>query len=367
MCSACITIAPSASNSAVDASRRSLMLAECAERTSTAPISSQAARRAPSITWSVTGSMRLTRALQHHGVGAGRRRASRAAPPASSRRSSNTAGPVQPRLAGAEHARLALVAGEPRARAALAAVAAALGRGSGPGTAAVTRTVTSSSSASCVAVAVAALVGAVERAAAARRRPGVRRRLHRQLEGLARVAQLVGRAQLRVRARPARRGRARPSRSTRRREALLRQLRRRPAARSRPRRGGARRARARARRARRRCAGTITRRIPSSSAISAAWSGPGAAEGHEREVARVDPALDGDHAHGRGHLGVGHPHDPERGVHRIEVRARRPAPPRPAPRRRGRARRRRPAASRRRGGPSSRLASVTVGSSPPRP
>ena len=45
MCSACITIRPPASNRAVEASRRSLMLAECAERTSTTPISSQAARR----------------------------------------------------------------------------------------------------------------------------------------------------------------------------------------------------------------------------------------------------------------------------------------------------------------------------------
>ena len=47
MCSACMTICPSASNSAVEASRRSLMFDECAERISTAPISSQAARSAP--------------------------------------------------------------------------------------------------------------------------------------------------------------------------------------------------------------------------------------------------------------------------------------------------------------------------------
>ena len=55
MCSACMTISPLASNRAVEASRRSLMFAECAERTSTAPISSHAARSAPTITWSVTG------------------------------------------------------------------------------------------------------------------------------------------------------------------------------------------------------------------------------------------------------------------------------------------------------------------------
>ena len=50
MCSACITISPAASNSAVEASRRSLMLAEWAARTSAAPISSQTARSAPAST-----------------------------------------------------------------------------------------------------------------------------------------------------------------------------------------------------------------------------------------------------------------------------------------------------------------------------
>ena len=52
MCSACITISPCGSNSAVEASRRSLMLAECAARISTAPISSQIACSAPVRTWS---------------------------------------------------------------------------------------------------------------------------------------------------------------------------------------------------------------------------------------------------------------------------------------------------------------------------
>ena len=56
MCSACMTIWASASNSAHDASRRSLMLAEWAALTSTAPISSQAARSAPETTRSVIGS-----------------------------------------------------------------------------------------------------------------------------------------------------------------------------------------------------------------------------------------------------------------------------------------------------------------------
>ncbi len=56
MCSACITISPAASKSAVEQSRRSLMLAECAARIRTAPISSQAARSAPTMTWRVIGS-----------------------------------------------------------------------------------------------------------------------------------------------------------------------------------------------------------------------------------------------------------------------------------------------------------------------
>src|SRR3954453_12027606 len=70
MCSACMTIAPSGSNSAQEASRRSLMFAECEARTSTAPISSHAARSAPVATLSVTGSMsEPLRLLQSHGAG----------------------------------------------------------------------------------------------------------------------------------------------------------------------------------------------------------------------------------------------------------------------------------------------------------
>src|SRR4051794_13475451 len=56
MCSACMTISPPGSKSAVEQSRRSLMFAEYALRTSAAPISSQAALSAPEITWSSTGS-----------------------------------------------------------------------------------------------------------------------------------------------------------------------------------------------------------------------------------------------------------------------------------------------------------------------
>ena len=69
---------PRSSNSAVEASRRSLMFAEWAERTSTAPISSHAARSAPSITCSVTGSIARAPARRPSASALGR--ASRAAP-----------------------------------------------------------------------------------------------------------------------------------------------------------------------------------------------------------------------------------------------------------------------------------------------
>ena len=52
MCSACVTILPASSKSAVEQSRRSLMFAENAERMSAAPISSAIARSAAPITWS---------------------------------------------------------------------------------------------------------------------------------------------------------------------------------------------------------------------------------------------------------------------------------------------------------------------------
>ena len=52
MCSAWATIRPRPSKSAVEQSRRSLMFAENAERTSTAPISSAIERSDAPITWS---------------------------------------------------------------------------------------------------------------------------------------------------------------------------------------------------------------------------------------------------------------------------------------------------------------------------
>ena len=57
MCSACATIRPRASNTAVEQSRRSLMLAECAARTSAAPISSATPESAADITRRVAGSI----------------------------------------------------------------------------------------------------------------------------------------------------------------------------------------------------------------------------------------------------------------------------------------------------------------------
>ena len=56
MCSACMTSSPAGSKRAVEQSWRSVMFGEWAERISTAPISSQAARSAPVITWRATGS-----------------------------------------------------------------------------------------------------------------------------------------------------------------------------------------------------------------------------------------------------------------------------------------------------------------------
>ena len=139
---------------AVEASRRSLMFAECAERTSTAPISSQAARSAPTITWSVTGSSRS--ALHHHQV-ASARRASPAARPASSRAAARSRGrrprPAAVHSAGRGSRRQRRRPGRHDARArACRALAPRPCRGStargSAGVAAATRTVTSSSSAS---------------------------------------------------------------------------------------------------------------------------------------------------------------------------------------------------------------------------
>src|SRR4051794_36063665 len=65
MCSACATMRPSASNSAAEQSRRSLMFDEYAPRISTAPISSAIPANALASTESVTGSSRRSLMLEH--------------------------------------------------------------------------------------------------------------------------------------------------------------------------------------------------------------------------------------------------------------------------------------------------------------
>ncbi len=146
MCSACMTIRPSASNRAVEASRRSLMLAEWAERTSTTPISSQAARSAPSITCSSIAS-RLTRDITTASPSAvaDQPGGTTSVDPGSS----NTAGPSTSAVPGPSTAASSTSSPkraerEPR-RSASPAVA---GSSSEPGRATATRTVTSSSRAS---------------------------------------------------------------------------------------------------------------------------------------------------------------------------------------------------------------------------
>ena len=318
MCSACMTIAPSASNSAVDASRRSLMLAEWAERTSTAPISSQAARSAPSITCRVTGPMPLTTRAPGSRRRRRPRRSSREAPPASSPRARTTAGPASraspgPSTRASSSSPAITTRRVPRS----SAVAAALGRGSGAGRGRGDAHGHQLELGIVVAVAVAGLVGLVELASQVVRRR-VRRGLDRELEGLAGVAQLVGRAQLRVRV-----------------AQLVAGPRRQPV----ERRGDGSPASAPSPPSS--TLSTTSRRCSESTSPSAdstppvfghdhaahlelvgdlgGVERPGAPERHQREVARVDPALDRDHAHRRGHLAVRDPHDPQRGIDHVQV------------------------------------------------
>ena len=107
--------------------------------------------------------------------------------------------------------------------------------------------------------------------------------------------------------------------------------------------------------------------MPSSAAIAAACIGPAPPKGSSAKRARVDAALDGDHAQRPDHLLVGDPDDPLGGLELAEaerageLRDRRPAA--------ASASSSTPPASRESAArlPSSRLASVTVGSVPPRP
>ena len=90
---------------------------------------------------------------------------------------------------------------------------------------------------------------------------------------------------------------------------------------------------------------------------------PRAAEGHQRQLARVDAALHGHHPHRLRHLRVGHARDPGGRLLQREAQLagqRRRSPARPP---RGRAGHRPPAARPRAAGPARRFASVTVGRS----
>ena len=66
MCSAWAIMRPRSSKSAAEQSRRSLMFAEKAERTSTAPISSATDRRALPRTWSSMFTRLVSLQLAHH-------------------------------------------------------------------------------------------------------------------------------------------------------------------------------------------------------------------------------------------------------------------------------------------------------------
>ena len=312
MCSACITSSPAASKSAVEQSRRSLMFAECAERISTAPISSQAARSAPTRTWRVIGSTGSSRALlgddrpgastsaRHPGGSTGSPRAARTRRARGGRvpAAGLAAQDLAPRPAGAEpRPAPSARSGRPRRP---------RGAWLGAATTSATRTLTSSTRRRGRGS--RSVARARRRSLRQLRRVGLERPRHRQLERLAAVAQLVGDLG------PARVGEPlasalAQSRRPRRRSAP-RSARSRRASRCARCRGGARRRPGRAPRGRRWRAGRGSASIPSSSAIAAACIGPGAAERQQREAARVDAALDRDHPQRPDHLLVGDPDDP---------------------------------------------------------
>ena len=290
----------------VEASRRSLMFAECAERTSTAPISSQAARRLPSITWSVIGSMAVSERRRDRRGGRfiapsppGRLggRASPRAPRASTRAARTTAaGPStppsgeavpggRPRLgAGQRHGHAhghELEPGAPRP----SSRSAPRGRGrrrarSSPGP-------------------------APGRPGPAARRPGPRSagrrwraaRRSAQRRPLAQLLAPALRQPLDRRARFASASASSPVRRTLSTRSRRRSATTSPKADSTP-----------------LATGTSTRRMPSSSAICGGVQRAGSAERHERQLARVDAALDRHDAHGLGHRGARHAGDARGGL-----------------------------------------------------
>ena len=382
MCSACITICPSGSNRAVEASRRSLMFEECAERISTTPISSQAARRAP------VSDLQLDR-VEHGSASAPAPQADRArARPPSPRQpggtssvasgSAHSAGPASAaarRRLAADDARLERRRRRTRAappHSAAGSRASACGRSAGARAPHRDAHVDELDLRRVVAVAVALLVRARERRRAARQRRavalggGAHLLVHGELERLAAVAQLVAGARLAPGV-AQRRGGVGEELAALAREALVRQRGARSASRVRAtsRRGAA--AASPSAQSTPEARGQRMREIPSSLGERGGVQRPGAAEGHQREAPRVDAPLDGHHPQRAEHLGLGDAHDPLCAGERVETQLCGEDARSPARRRRGRARRRRRAASRRAGARAARFASVTVGSSPPRP
>ena len=351
MCSACITISPRASNSAVEASRRSLMFAECAERISTAPISSQIARSAPVSTWSSTGS--IIARVQPDRAGAVDLAASPAARAASTRAARRPPGPRSGCRAPATRA-------APRARAAPRRSWQRGGHAAAP---------------------------AARRPPRARPPPRARRgdADRHELERLRRDRCSRSGPRARPRTPCAARQewgwrRPGPGARTPGRGSAARRW---PAARRRP----------RLRAPRRACSPSSSTAVAIASAVSAASDSstralhvaaarrddqaerrqharcaraddrldpelvgdrrrvqrPGAPEREQRVAARVDPALDGDDPQRAHHLGVGDADDPLRARERLEPELAGERPDR-APRRRPRRARRRPPAARRRPG-----------------
>ena len=293
------------------------MLAECAERTSTAPISSQAARSAPSSTCSVTGSRLTLRPPCSTCLRVGARAPARrhdqrrlgqlARPPGPSQLAGTARPPPRVDRLAVEHGRRA-----PRPCRRRARRRRELRAGQRDGDPHVDEL----ELAPRVGVAVALLVRRSNALAQLARDPALGLAVDRQLERLAaRSAGRRSRAASACGARRARRGRARRAAPPRRGDRAR-------SSRSSPRQQHALHEVAAAlgddeperRQHARRAAGTSTRRMPSSSRDRAACSGPAPPNAHQRELARVDAALDRHHAHGPGHLRARHADDARRRV-----------------------------------------------------
>src|SRR5215216_4884434 len=319
MCSACMTIWASASNSAQEASRRSLMFALWDAFTSTAPISSQAARSAPETTRSVIGSTGTLLQPDRAGLEHLARPAGRNGERGLGQLDQGRALDLRARrgLAG-QHRGLVLLADEDRrARGRLRAGRGRARRGGvhvGSGLRRGRAQRDELDLALGVAEAVGLLVGGVEGLAQLARVPV---RLDGQLEGLAAVAQLGGQAHVGLRvaellARPlGQRGGLAP-------QGVVREI-------VAPQQHAAldvaaalgddeaeRRQHARGARAEDPGHPELLRNV---GGVQAA----GAAEAQQRQLARVDAALDGHHAQRADHLGVGDAADPLGALERLEA------------------------------------------------